>query len=137
MASVQASPTAAVFRDRCDASCELTERLAIIVAKELDGVHELLDQVRALLAERAPAPAQPTPTVAYGSFLVATAAGGHALDLMTAMPPCAWRYADIGRSWAASASTHPVYPTGCGSSEAQSTSATSRSWDMAHGREEQ
>lgn len=164
MASVQASPTAAAFRDRCctswqvlvnhpfvealaggklplDRFCryleqdvhflqdfaraigraigrsadeeelrQLAARLAIIVGKELDGVHELLDRVRALLGERAPAPAPPAPTtVAYGRFLIATAARGDALDLLTAMLPCAWSYAEIGRRWAASAAEHPVY----------------------------
>jgi thiaminase/transcriptional activator TenA len=47
--------------------------------------------------------------IAYGSFLLATAARGDALDVMAALMPCAWSYADIGLMHAGEAAEHPVY----------------------------
>jgi thiaminase/transcriptional activator TenA len=48
-------------------------------------------------------------TVAYTSFLVATAARGGPLEIMAAIVPCTWSYGDIGRRMRSSVADHPVY----------------------------
>ena len=53
---------------------------------------------------------RPAPTtISYSSFLLATAARGDALDVMAALLPCAWSYADIGLAHVDSAVDHPIY----------------------------
>jgi thiaminase/transcriptional activator TenA len=81
-----------------------------IVATEIPENEARLAEVVALGAEdrggtRAMAPAN----LAYTSFLVAAAFRGGPLEVMTAIMPCAWSYAEIAAGLAAGASEHPVY----------------------------
>jgi thiaminase (transcriptional activator TenA) len=89
---------------------ELTRQLSAVVEEEIEKERVLLRRVEELL-NRVPASApRPAPaTQAYSSFLLATAARGDALDVMTALLPCAWSYADIGRAHLETTAKHPVY----------------------------
>jgi thiaminase/transcriptional activator TenA len=91
---------------------ELTAQLAAVVQTEIESERALLRRVEDLLGTDPALDAHVEPsatTVAYSSFLLATAARGDALDVMTAMLPCAWSYADIGRRYLHEAVEHPVY----------------------------
>jgi thiaminase/transcriptional activator TenA len=89
---------------------ELTHQLVTVVDEELEQERVLLRRVEELLADDASRPATHAPTTAaYGGFLLATGARGDALDVMTALLPCAWSYADIGRAHVASTVEHPVF----------------------------
>jgi thiaminase/transcriptional activator TenA len=89
---------------------ELTKQLQIVVGSELDSEWDLLRRVDELAGRRnGPAVRPATTTIAYTSFLLATAARGDALDVMTALMPCAWSYADIGLAHAGEAAEHPIY----------------------------
>jgi thiaminase (transcriptional activator TenA) len=48
-------------------------------------------------------------TVAYTSFLVATAARGGPLEIMAAIVPCTWSYGDIGSRLVGETREHPLY----------------------------
>jgi thiaminase/transcriptional activator TenA len=48
-------------------------------------------------------------TVAYTSFLVASAARGGPVEVMAAIVPCTWSYGDIGRRLRDEVRDHPVY----------------------------
>jgi thiaminase/transcriptional activator TenA len=48
-------------------------------------------------------------TLAYTSFLVATAARGGPLETMAAIVPCTWSYGEIGSRLAPEAREHPLY----------------------------
>ena len=88
---------------------QLTEQLRIVVERELESEHELLRRVEEIVGPRS-GPALPAPaTSSYSNFLVATAARGDALDVMAALMPCAWSYADIGLAHSAAATEHPIY----------------------------
>jgi thiaminase (transcriptional activator TenA) len=76
-------PTNERLRARIDTFCT-----------RLPGAHD---------AEAAPA------TVAYASWLLATAYQGQAVDVLTAIMPCAWSYGDIARSRRDEVVEHPVY----------------------------
>jgi thiaminase/transcriptional activator TenA len=69
----------------------------------LDRVVELGAEDRGGLVCAAPA------CVAYGGFLVATAARGGAVELMAALLPCTWSYADIAVPLRDRIAPHPVY----------------------------
>lgn len=91
---------------------ELTAQLAAVVQVEIESERALLRRVEELLGtgRAGDGLVEPSPTtLAYSSFLLATAARGDALDVMTAMLPCAWSYADIGRHYLGEAVDHPVY----------------------------
>ena len=89
---------------------ELTRQLAIVVEEELEKERVLLDRVEEMLgADRWQAPSPAPMTRAYSTFLLATGARGDALDVMTALLPCAWSYADIGSAHLDSTVEHPVY----------------------------
>lgn len=89
---------------------ELTRHLATVVEEEIEQERDLLRRVeQALGPEPRAAPAPAPTTLAYSSFLLATATRGDALDVMTALLPCVWSYADIGRAHGATAVEHPVY----------------------------
>jgi thiaminase/transcriptional activator TenA len=95
-----------------DELSELTAQLAAVVQNEIQGERALLRRVEDLLepGHAGAGVVEPDPmTVTYSSFLLATAARGDALDVMTAMLPCAWSYADIGRRYLPDAVEHPVY----------------------------
>jgi thiaminase/transcriptional activator TenA len=88
----------------------LAEELQIVVGSEVETQQALLERVEQLLdVEPSPAPAPARATLAYSSFLVAAAARGDALDVMAALMPCAWSYAEIGVLYAGDAAEHPVY----------------------------
>jgi thiaminase (transcriptional activator TenA) len=96
--------------DRPEDRILLIEELQIVVGSEVDAQRGQLESVEQLLGvEPAPAPAPARATVGYGSFLIATAARGDALDVMAALMPCAWSYAEIGVLYARDATEHPVY----------------------------
>lgn len=86
----------------------LVDELQIVVGREIASELELLRRVEELVGPEVRTAPEPT-TVAYGSFLLATAARGDALDVMAALMPCAWSYADIGLLHAGEASDHPIY----------------------------
>jgi thiaminase/transcriptional activator TenA len=86
------------------------EEIGAVVERELGNNERLLTRVLELGAPdgdgaRAAAPA----TVAYGGFLVSTASKGGPLEIMTALLPCTWSYADIAGSLRGRVSDHPVY----------------------------
>jgi thiaminase/transcriptional activator TenA len=86
------------------------EEAAIVVGRETENQAELLRRVVELGgADRGGAVEAAPATVAYGSFLVATAGRGGPLDLMAALLPCTWSYADIAVALAGEIAEHPVY----------------------------
>lgn len=82
-----------------------------ITVNELPQNRKLLASIAALCSGPAPATdAEPAPgMVAYSSWLLATAARGSAIDVLTAIMPCAWSYGEIGRTLAGNMTPHPVY----------------------------
>jgi thiaminase/transcriptional activator TenA len=83
-----------------------------IVITEIPENEARLEQVVALGAEdRGGTLAMAPANLAYTSFLVAAAFRGGPLEVMTAIMPCAWSYAEIASGLAAGASDHPVYAT--------------------------
>ena len=88
----------------------LADELQILVGREIASERELLRRVHELVETDDGLSATPAATtLAYGSFLVATAARGDAVDVMAAFMPCAWSYADIGLAYAPDAAEHPLY----------------------------
>ena len=86
------------------------EELAIVVGRELDNQRTLLERVVALgAADRGGSSGAAPACLAYGCYLVATAARGDALDLMAAVLPCTWSYADIAFGLRERIAPHPVY----------------------------
>lgn len=86
------------------------EEMVAVAEREIANNRDLLARVLELSAPDrggalAPAPA----TVAYAGFLVATAGRGGALEIMTALLPCTWSYADIAVGLADEIAEHPVY----------------------------
>jgi len=89
---------------------ELTGQLAIVVQQEIESERKLLRRVEELSGSSGREDARPAATtISYANFLVATAVRGDALDVMTALLPCAWSYADIGRKHSDGAVEHPIY----------------------------
>jgi thiaminase/transcriptional activator TenA len=89
---------------------ELTGQLAIVVERELENERKLLRRVEELSGSGGRGDARPAATtISYANFLVATAVRGDALDVMTALLPCAWSYADIGRKHIDGTVEHPIY----------------------------
>jgi thiaminase/transcriptional activator TenA len=87
----------------------LVSEAQIVAGRELESVQALLRRVEELTG---PGDADPEPaptTVAYTGFLLATAARGDAIDVMTALLPCAWSYADIALGIADEIAEHPIY----------------------------
>ena len=86
------------------------EELEAVVVREAGNNEELLRRLVALGAAdqggaRLPAPA----TVAYSGFLVSTATLGGSLEIMAALLPCTWSYADIAVRLERETADHPVY----------------------------
>jgi thiaminase (transcriptional activator TenA) len=84
--------------------------LANVIDSEIPQNRALCDRAIALGAadlggSRGMAPA----TVAYTSFLVATAGRHGPLEVMAAIVPCTWSYGDIGARLRGSVADHPVY----------------------------
>jgi thiaminase/transcriptional activator TenA len=83
-----------------------------IVTTEIPENEARLAQVVELGAEdRGGTLAMAPANLAYTSFLVAAAFRGGPLEVMTAIMPCAWSYAEIARGHLDQASDHPVYAT--------------------------
>jgi thiaminase/transcriptional activator TenA len=88
----------------------LVEEAAVIVEREIESERDLLRRVEELTgpadgAERTPTPA----TVAYTGWLLASAARGDALDVLVALLPCAWSYAEIALALEGEVADHPIY----------------------------
>jgi thiaminase/transcriptional activator TenA len=86
------------------------EEVEAVVGRELESNRRLLARVLELGAGdrgglRAAAPA----TVAYAGFLVSTAGCGGTLEIMAALLPCTWSYADIATRLKEEIAPHPVY----------------------------
>lgn len=79
-----------------------------IVAVEIPANERLLARVIDLGGSGDEAPGPEPACVDYSSFLIATAATGSSNDVIVAMMPCAWSYADIGGRYHSPAD-HPVY----------------------------
>jgi len=77
---------------------------------ELPNQHRVLDQVCRLgAADRGGALGKAPATVAYTSFMLSVAAQGGPLEIMAAILPCAWSYAEIAGRLADEIADHPVY----------------------------
>jgi thiaminase/transcriptional activator TenA len=86
------------------------EELSIVVGQEVENQKELLGRVEELGARDRGGSAVAAPaTVAYGGFLVATASRGRPLDVMAALLPCTWSYADVAVALTDEVAEHPVY----------------------------
>ena len=88
----------------------LTAALENIVATEIPENEALLSRVIELgAADRGGAREAAPATLAYTSYLLATAFSGGTLEVMTAIMPCAWSYGEIARKLIGDAAPHPVY----------------------------
>jgi thiaminase/transcriptional activator TenA len=87
----------------------LVSEAHIVVGRELESVRALLRHVEELAGPGDAAPEPAPTTVAYSGFLLSTAARGDAMDVMTALLPCAWSYADIALGIADEIADHPIY----------------------------
>jgi thiaminase (transcriptional activator TenA) len=77
---------------------------------ELPNQYRVLDQVCRLgAADRGGALAKAPANVAYTSFMLSVAAQGGPLEIMAAILPCAWSYAEIAGRMADEIANHPVY----------------------------
>ena len=84
--------------------------LTNIVETEIPTNRELLAQVVAAgAADRGGATTMAPATLAYTAYLSACAYRGGALEVMTAILPCAWSYGDIARELSARDAGEPVY----------------------------
>jgi thiaminase/transcriptional activator TenA len=84
--------------------------LVNIVDTEIPENRELLGQIVADGAsDRGGGLAMAPATLAYTSYLLATAYRGGPLDIMTAILPCAWSYGEIAQALAGEVLDHPVY----------------------------
>ena len=87
-------------------------------SRQLDGVTRLeipsnvrlLEQVVELgAADRGGSRGMAPATVAYTSFLLATAAGGGVAEIIAAILPCSWSYIEIADGLREQIAPHPVY----------------------------
>lgn len=86
-----------------------TGSLRQIVDVELDHNHDMLRRIVDLGADDRDGAREMAPaTLAYTSYLTATAFRGEPVEILAAMMPCAWSYLDIGRRYPEPA-PHPVY----------------------------
>jgi thiaminase (transcriptional activator TenA) len=86
------------------------EELVAVAESEIGNNRELLEQVLELGApDRGGGLVAAPATLAYSGFLVATAHRGAALELMTALLPCTWSYADIAVGLRDGIVEHPLY----------------------------
>ena len=77
---------------------------------ELPNQYRVLDQVCRLgAADRGGALGKAPANVAYTSFMLSVAAQGGPLEIMAAILPCAWSYAEIAGRLADEIADHPVY----------------------------
>jgi len=84
--------------------------LANVVGTEIPQNEDLLRRAIELGAQdRGGADGMAPATLAYTSFLVATAARYGSLEIMAAILPCTWSYGDIGSRLIGEVVEHPVY----------------------------
>jgi thiaminase/transcriptional activator TenA len=77
---------------------------------ELPNQYRVLEQVCRLgAADRGGALGKAPATVAYTGFMLSVAAQGGPLEIMAAILPCAWSYAEIAGRLADEIADHPVY----------------------------
>jgi thiaminase (transcriptional activator TenA) len=77
---------------------------------ELPNQYRVLDEVCQLgAADRGGALGKAPANVAYTSFMLSVAAQGGPLEIMAAILPCAWTYAEIASRLADEIAHHPVY----------------------------
>jgi thiaminase/transcriptional activator TenA len=77
---------------------------------ELPNQYRVLDQVCRLgAADRGGALGKAPANVAYTGFMLSVAAQGGPLEIMAAILPCAWSYAEIAGRLADQIADHPVY----------------------------
>jgi thiaminase (transcriptional activator TenA) len=77
---------------------------------ELPNQHRVLEQVCRLgAADRGGALGKAPANVAYTGFMLSVAAQGGPLEIMAAILPCAWSYAEIAGRLADEIADHPVY----------------------------
>jgi thiaminase/transcriptional activator TenA len=77
---------------------------------ELPNQHRVLEQVCRLgAADRGGALGKAPANVAYTGFMLSVAAQGGPLEIMAAILPCAWSYAEIAGRLADEIAEHPVY----------------------------
>jgi len=77
---------------------------------ELPNQYRVLDEVCRLgAADRGGALGKAPANVAYTSFMLSVAAQGGPLEIMAAILPCAWSYAEIAGRLADEIADHPVY----------------------------
>lgn len=87
-----------------------SEELVAVAEAEIGNNRDLLERVLGLGAsDRGGSLAAAPATVAYSGFLVATAHRGGPLEIMTALLPCTWSYADIAVGLRDRIVEHPVY----------------------------
>jgi thiaminase (transcriptional activator TenA) len=94
-----------------DADLEFfTRQLDGVIRLEIPSNRRLLDQVISLGAQdRGGARGMAPASVAYTSFLLATAAAGGPLEITTAILPCSWSYIEIAAELKDQIADHPVY----------------------------
>jgi thiaminase/transcriptional activator TenA len=81
-----------------------------ILDVEIPQNERLRDRVAKLAASEHPHAGEMAPaTLAYVSYLLATAARGGPLDIQALILPCAWSYGDIAQALRADVVEHPVY----------------------------
>jgi thiaminase/transcriptional activator TenA len=86
------------------------EEVDAVVGRELESNRRLLERTVALgAADRGGLLAAAPATVAYSGFLVSTAGSGGTLEIMAALLPCTWSYADIATRLKDEIAPHPVY----------------------------
>jgi thiaminase/transcriptional activator TenA len=86
------------------------EELLATVGGEIESQSRLLNEVIGRGAEdRGGGLAAAPGTVAYTGHMVATAARGGPLEVMTALLPCIWSYGDIATAHAPDLVDHPIY----------------------------
>jgi thiaminase/transcriptional activator TenA len=99
-----------VRADRDEEMRHFAAEAALVVGRETENQQELLRRVIELgAADRGGAVTAAPATVAYSGYLVATASRGGPLEVMAALLPCTWSYADIAVSLEAEIAEHPVY----------------------------
>ncbi len=87
-----------------------TRQLDGIIRLEIPSNQRLLAHVIGLgAADRGGSRAMAPATVAYTSFLLATAANGGPLEITAAILPCSWSYIEIAEGLAGQLAEHPVY----------------------------
>jgi len=86
------------------------QQLDSTINLELPNQYRVLDQVCRLgAADRGGALGKAPANVAYTGFMLSVAAQGGPLEIMAAILPCAWSYAEIAGQLADQIADHPVY----------------------------